>query len=48
MDCNQGKGMRESLDKIRVIMQEDLKKDAQKGKVGRAIRVLVLGLPNVG
>ena len=48
VDCNQGKGMRESLDKIRVIMQEDLKKDAQKGKVGRAIRVLVLGIPNVG
>lgn len=48
VDCNQGKGMRESLDKIRGIMQEDLKKDAQKGKVGRAIRVLVLGIPNVG
>ncbi len=47
-DCNQGKGMRESLDEIRGIMQEDLKKDAQKGKVGRAIRVLVLGIPNVG
>ena len=29
-------------------MQEELKKDAQKGKVGRAIRVLVLGIPNVG
>lgn len=48
VDCNQGKGMRESLDEIRGIMQEDLKKDAQKGKVGRAIRVLVLGIPNVG
>ena len=48
VDCNQGKGMRETLDKIRVIMQEDLKKDAQKGKVGRVIRVLVLGIPNVG
>ena len=47
-DCNQGKGIKESLEKVREVMQEELKKDAQKGKVGRAIRVLVLGIPNVG
>ena len=29
-------------------MQEDLEKHAQKGRIGRKIKVMVLGIPNVG
>ena len=47
-DCNQGKGINESINKIKELMKEDIQKDMEKGKVGRKIRVLVLGIPNVG
>ena len=29
-------------------MQEDLEKHAQKGRIGRKIKVMILGIPNVG
>ena len=48
VDCNLGKGIQESTNKIKDIMRDELKKDSQKGKVGSKIRVLVVGIPNVG
>lgn len=47
-DSNSGKGMREVIKKIHTVSAETKEKSAQKGRAGRSIRVLVLGIPNVG
>lgn len=48
VDSNSGKGIKEVVRKIQTIMQEQLEELSAKGRKGRAIRVLVLGIPNVG
>lgn len=48
VDSNTGKGIENCLKQIENIMQEDLEKHAQKGRIGRKIKVMVLGIPNVG
>ena len=47
-DANTGRGIKEVIKMIEYIMKEDLEKLAQKGRVGRKIRVMILGIPNVG
>lgn len=47
-DANLGKGIKEILKEIENIMAEDMKKAAEKGRVKRNIRVMILGIPNVG
>lgn len=47
-DSNSGKGIREVIKKINTVSAETKEKSAQKGRAGRSIRVLVLGIPNVG
>ncbi len=47
-DSNSGNGMNNIIREIQNIMKEELEKQAEKGRVGRKIRVLVLGIPNVG
>ena len=47
-DANSGIGINEVTRQIEKIMQEDLQKDAVKGRVGKSIRVMILGIPNVG
>ena len=42
------KGIREVIKKIHTVSAETKEKSAQKGRAGRSIRVLVLGIPNVG
>lgn len=48
VDSNSGKGIDESLKAIKFIMQDEIQKQIAKGKVGKIIRILVLGIPNVG
>lgn len=48
VDSNSGKGINNVVKEIEKIMEEDRKINAQKGRTGKAIRVLVLGIPNVG
>lgn len=48
VDSNTGKGINDAISKIQYVMKDDLKIHATKGKVGRAIRVMILGIPNVG
>ena len=48
VDCNLGKGINDVTIKIKEIMKDELEKQAQKGKIGQKIRVLVMGIPNVG
>ena len=48
VDSNTGKGVEEVIRQIQKIMAEDLKKLADKGRIGRKIRVMIVGIPNVG
>ena len=48
VDSNTGKGINEVLREIEKISADDLKKNEEKGRVGKKIRVMVLGIPNVG
>ena len=47
-NSNSGIGINNVSREIKKIMQDELDKSAEKGRVGRIIRVLVLGIPNVG
>lgn len=47
-DANSGKGIKEVISNIRKSASETKEKSAQKGRIGRSIRVMVLGIPNVG
>lgn len=47
-DSNSGKGIEECVRKIEKIMEVDLKNQADKGRIGRKIKAMVLGIPNVG
>lgn len=48
VDSNSGKGIEQVLKEINNVMDEDLKAAAQKGRIGKNIRVMILGIPNVG
>ena len=48
VDSNSGKGIKQCLEKIEEIMEEYLQELAKKGRVGRRIRAMILGIPNVG
>lgn len=47
-DANSGKGINQCIRKIENIMNEDLQTQANKGRIGRKIRAMILGIPNVG
>ena len=47
-DSNTGKGINELLKQVRDIMKEELERVANKGRIGKKIRVMVVGIPNVG
>lgn len=47
-NANTGIGINNIFKEIENIMKEDLEKNAIKGRVGKTIRVLVVGIPNVG
>ena len=47
-DSNSGKGMNEIINEIEKIAKENQEDFAKKGRVGKAIRVMIIGIPNVG
>lgn len=47
-DSNSGKGINETVREIEKIMQDDKKTLEEKGRTGKAIRVMIVGVPNVG
>lgn len=47
-DSNSGKGIENCIREIEKIMEEHLQGQAEKGRVGRKIRAMILGIPNVG
>lgn len=47
-DSNSGKGIQDCIKKVEQIMSKELKLQAEKGRIGRKIRAMILGIPNVG
>lgn len=47
-DSNTGKGVQNVIKKIENLMNEELTKMSGKGRIGKSIRIMVLGIPNVG
>lgn len=47
-DSNSGKGIEQCIRKIEDIMSIDLQEQADKGRIGRKIRAMILEIPNVG
>ena len=48
VNSNSGKGVDEEIRQIQKIMQDENQIYANKGRIGRKIRVMVVGIPNVG
>lgn len=48
MDCKSGKGVKLFLPAVRELMKPQINKWESSGMIGRAIRIMVVGIPNVG
>jgi len=48
VNSNDGKGINQVISKIEDVMKEEIEENEKKGRVGKIIRVLILGIPNVG
>lgn len=47
-DSNSGKGIEKVLKTISAMMEEEIEKQKQRGRINKTIRVMILGIPNVG
>ena len=47
-DSNLGNGVKETLRSIQQLMEEEIQKAASKGRINRNIRIMIVGIPNVG
>ena len=47
-DSNLGKGIKETLKEVQNLMKEDMEKAASKGRINKNIRIMIVGIPNVG
>ena len=47
-DSNSGKGIEKVLKTISAMMEEEIEKQKQRGRMNKTIRVMILGIPNVG
>ena len=48
VNSNSGNGIEETIRKIEEMMREKLNTMSEKGRTGRKIRVMIVGIPNVG
>lgn len=48
VDCKTGKGLNGFVDKVNSMLAETLEKYKAKGMTGRTLRLMVVGIPNVG
>ena len=48
VDCKTGKGVSEFKDKVKELLAHKLESYTAKGMVGKPLRVMVVGIPNVG
>ncbi|MDF2568209.1 MAG: ribosome biosis GTP-binding protein YlqF [Oscillospiraceae bacterium] len=47
-DCKSGKGVKSFLPLVRSVLSELIERRKRKGMVGRPIRMMIVGIPNVG
>ena len=47
-DSNLGKGSKEVLKLVQKLMEEELEKAAARGRTKRNVRIIIIGIPNVG
>ena len=47
-DSNSGRGIENCIKEIEKIMEDQKQKDIEKGRIGRKIRAMIIGIPNVG
>ncbi|MBQ8532001.1 MAG: ribosome biogenesis GTPase YlqF [Clostridia bacterium] len=48
IDCKSGKGLNAFKDTVKTVLADRLETYAKKGMVGKPLRVMVVGIPNVG
>lgn len=48
VDSNTGKGISDAIKKIENVYKDNEEKFVNKGRIGKSIRVMILGIPNVG
>lgn len=48
VDCKTGKGVNRFLPSVKEIMKPQLEKWQQSGMIGRSIKIMIVGIPNVG
>jgi ribosome biogenesis GTPase A len=48
VDCRSGKGMNQFIPTVRGVLKDKIAAWERKGMVGRTVRVMVVGIPNVG
>lgn len=47
-DSNSGKGIDKVLKEIEKLMKDEIERQAARGRINKTIRVMILGIPNVG
>lgn len=47
-DSNSGRGIDKVTKKVEQLMQEEIARQAARGRINKTIRVMILGIPNVG
>ncbi|MDO5557032.1 MAG: ribosome biogenesis GTPase YlqF [Clostridia bacterium] len=47
-DLSSGKGIPETIKQVEIVTKESQEEYSQKGRTGKAIRIMILGIPNVG
>jgi ribosome biogenesis GTPase A len=47
-DSIKGKGMNQLKNQLKVMMKDKFERDKQKGRIFRPIRIMIVGIPNVG
>lgn len=48
VDCRSGKGLNRFKDEVKTLLGDKLKSYAEKGMAGKPLRVMIVGIPNVG
>lgn len=47
-DCRSGKGVKNFLPLVKEILRDLMERRREKGQVGRPVRIMIVGIPNVG
>lgn len=48
VDCRSGKGLNKFKEEVKALLADKLESYAEKGMVGKPLRVMIVGIPNVG